>query len=133
MKKRIVALYGTNLIMSTIGASLQQKPEFLVVRIEGSLEDYLKKMGEARPEAILFDLAKAQAHFAIWLMHHYPEIMLVGVDLMSSKMVVLSVDASRLLTIEDLIQAIEKRPFFQSPQLLNGANQSVKGGKNETI
>jgi DNA-binding NarL/FixJ family response regulator len=114
MKKRIVALYGTNLIMSTLGASLQQKPEFRVVRIEGSLEDYLEKMGEATPEAILFDLATAQAHFAVWLMHHYPEIMLVGVDLMSNKMMVLSVDASRLLTIEDLIQAIAKRPFSKS-------------------
>jgi DNA-binding NarL/FixJ family response regulator len=114
MKKRIVALYGTNLIMSSIGASLQQKPEFRVVRIEGSLEDYLEKMGEARPEAILFDLATAQAHFAVWLMNHYPEIMLVGVDLVSNKMVVLSVDASRLLTIEDLIQAIEKRSFSKA-------------------
>lgn len=37
--------------------------------------------------------------------------MFIGVDLANNKMLVLSVDSSRLLTIEDLVQAIEKRPF----------------------
>ncbi|MBI5594114.1 MAG: response regulator transcription factor [Deltaproteobacteria bacterium] len=111
MKKRTVALYGRNLVLSTIGACLQQKQEFRVVQIEGSLEDYLNKMGTARPEVILFDLAMAKAHFAVSLMHHHPEIKLVGVDLTTHKMLVLSGESSRLLTIEDLVTVIEKRPF----------------------
>ena len=111
MKKRTVALYGRNLVLSTIGACLQQKPEFRVVRIKGPLSDYLKKMGAARPEVILFDLATAKAHFAVSLMHHHPEIKLVGVDLTRNKMLVLSGESSRLLTIEDLVTVIEKRSF----------------------
>ena len=131
MKKRTVALYGRNLVLSTIGACLQQKPEFRVVRIEGSLADFLKKMGAARSEVILFDLATEQAHFAVSLMHHHPEIKLVGVDLMCNKMLVLSGEPSRLLTIEDLVTVIEQKPFSKDFCLINGANQSKPMTKGE--
>ncbi|MFZ3044865.1 MAG: hypothetical protein WA151_03040 [Desulfatirhabdiaceae bacterium] len=59
----------------------------------------------------MFDLAIAQARFAVPLMHHYPEIMLVGFVLMSIKMLVQSGESSCLLTIEDQIAGIEKSHF----------------------
>jgi hypothetical protein len=131
MKKRTVALYGHNLVLSTIGACLQQKQKFRVVRIDGSLADYLNETGEAYPEVILFDLATAPEHFAVSLMQHHPEIKLVGVDLMCNKMLVLSGEPSRLSTIEDLEAAIEKMSFPKDFCLINGTKQSVKGGSNE--
>ena len=85
MKKRTVALYGHNLVLSTIGACLQQSRNFGVVRIDGSLADYMNETGAAYPEVILFDLATAPEHLAVSLMQHYPEIKLVGVDLMCNK------------------------------------------------
>lgn len=106
MKKRTVAIYSPNLVLSTIGACLQQKPEFRIVRIEGSIPDYLKKKGAARPEVILFDLMTVQSHFAVSLMHHHPEIKLIGVDLTGHKMLVFSGESSHLLTVEDLVTVI---------------------------
>lgn len=108
--KTLVALYGHDLVISTIGACLEQKPEFRVIRIEGALPDDLTRMDAPRPDVILFDLTSTQAHFGVSLMHRYPEIMLVGVDLTNHTMLVLSGASSRLSTIEDLVKTIGRQP-----------------------
>jgi hypothetical protein len=105
--KRTVALYGSNLVMSIIGASLREKPEFQVEQIQGSLPDIIDKLEAPPPDVILFDLAVAQPHFAIPLLRNHPTIMLIGVDLKSNKMLVLFGEQSRLLTADDLVQVIE--------------------------
>jgi hypothetical protein len=105
--KRTVALYGSNLVMSTIGASLQEKPEFEVQQIQGLLPDIIDKLEAPPPDVILFDLAAAQPHFAIPLLRNHPAIMLIGVDVKSNKMLVLFGEQSRLLTADDLVQVIE--------------------------
>ena len=107
MKTRTVGLYGSNLVMSTIGASLQEKPQFQVQQIQGLLPDIIDKLDAAPPDVILFDLAGGQPHFAIQLMQNHPKILLIGVDLMSHKMLVLSGEQSRLSTEHDLLQVIE--------------------------
>lgn len=107
MKKRTVALYGSNLVMSAIAARLQEKPEFQVSQIQGLLPDVIDKLEAAPPDVILFDLAVGQPHFAIPLLNNHPTLMLIGVDLTSHKMLVLSGQQSRLLTAEDLMKVIE--------------------------
>ena len=90
-----------------IGASLQEKPEFEVQKIDGFLPDIIGKLDAAPPDVILFDLAAAQPHFAIPLMHTHPTILVIGVNLANSKMLVLSGRESCLITAEDLVQAIQ--------------------------
>ena len=107
MKTRTVVLYGGNLVMSTIGASLEQKPEFRVQRIDGRLPGILDALEAALPDAVLFDLAAGQPDFAINLLRKHPTIMLIGVDLLDNKMLVLSGEQSRLLTADDLAQVME--------------------------
>ncbi len=105
--KRTVALYGSNLVMSTIGASLQERPEFDVQQIQGLLPDFIDKLAAPPPDVILFDLAAAQPHFAVPLLRSHPTIMLIGVDVKSNKMLVLLGEQSRLLTADDLVKVIE--------------------------
>ena len=65
---------------------------------------------------ILFDLAKDPPDFAIPLLRNHPQIMLIGADLESHRMLVLSAEQSRLLTTEDLMQVIdggERRRVFR--------------------
>ncbi|MEW6258484.1 MAG: hypothetical protein AB1547_01105 [Thermodesulfobacteriota bacterium] len=107
--KTLVALYGHDLVVSTIGACLEKRPEFRVIRVESALPDDLQRMEAQRPDVIVFDLRSTQAHFCVSLMHRYPEIMLIGVDLENHTMLVLSGEPFRLLTIEDLVEGIEKR------------------------
>jgi hypothetical protein len=108
MKPRTVVLYGSNLVMSTIGASLQQKSHILVSQMEGLLCDNLEKLNAAPPDVILFDLASGQPDFAIPLLRKHPTIVLIGVDLTSNRMLVLSGEQSRLLTADDLVKVVER-------------------------
>lgn len=104
---RKVSIYGSQLVMSIIGACLQEKPEFDVQRIDGLLPNIIDETDAASPDVILFDLTAAQNYFAISLMRTHPTVMLIGVDLASKKMLVLSGRQSRLMTGEDLVQAIQ--------------------------
>lgn len=105
---RKVGIYGSQLAMSIIGASLQEKPEFDVQRIDGLLPNIIDETDAAPPDVILFDLTAAQNHFAISLIRNHPTVMLIGVDLAGKKMLVLSGEEFDLLTVEDLVQAIQE-------------------------
>jgi DNA-binding NarL/FixJ family response regulator len=107
VKTRTVVLYGGNLVMSSVGAGLQDKLQFQVRQIEASAPDTIHKLEAAPPDVILFDLAKPQPDFAMPLLRNHPKIMLIGIDLEGNKMLVLSGEQSRLLTTEDLVQVIE--------------------------
>jgi len=104
---RKVGIYGSQLVMSIIGACLQEKPKFDVQRIDGLLPNIIDETDAAPPDVILFDLTAAQNHFAIFLIHNHPTVMLIGVDLANSEMLVLSGRESCLITAEDLVQAIQ--------------------------
>lgn len=104
---RKVGIYGSQLVMSAIGACLQEKPEFDVQRIKGLLPNIIDQSDAAPPDVILFDLATTQPDFAIPLIHTHPGILLIGVNLANNKMLVLSGKKSCLITAEDLVQAIQ--------------------------
>ncbi len=108
MRTRKVVLCGSNLVMSTIGASLKEKPEFQVEEIKGVFPDLLEKLESAPPDAILFDLAQGQHDFLISLLRNRPGTLLIGIDLASNKMLVLSGKQSRLLTAADLVQVMKR-------------------------
>jgi hypothetical protein len=107
MKKvTTVAVYGNNLVMSSLCASLQNRPEFEVRGITGLSSADIGTPDATLPDVILFDLAAGQPDFAIPLLQKNPTTLLIGVDLMSHKMLVLSGEQSRLLTADDLMQVI---------------------------
>ncbi|MHC1729070.1 MAG: hypothetical protein AB9866_24250 [Syntrophobacteraceae bacterium] len=104
---RKVGIYGSQLLMSAIGANLQENPEFEVQKIEGSIPDITSKPSTISPDVILFDLTATQPGFVIPLMHAHPATLLIGVDLANNKMLLLCGKESRLLTMEDLLQVIQ--------------------------
>ncbi len=106
--RRKIGIYGSQLVMSAIGASLREKPEFEVQKIEGFVPGLTGKPDAAPPDVILFDLAAAPPHFAIPLIHTHPTILVIGVDMANNKMLVLSSKESGLITPEDLVEAIQE-------------------------
>src|SRR5512138_2655757 len=109
MKTRAVALHGSSLVMSAIGATLRDNPRFQVQTLKGSLPELLDDLPP--PTAILFDLAASSPPtFAIPLLQKHPAIVLIGVDLTTSRMLVVSGEHSRLLTMDDLVQVIDASP-----------------------
>ncbi len=107
MKRRSVVLYGGDLVMSTVGASLRNQPKFQIQEIERLLPDTLRKLHASPPDVILFNIAATRPGFAITLLESHPKIMLIGVDITRNKMLVLSGEQSQFLTVDDLVHVIE--------------------------
>ena len=106
-KIRKVVLYGSDLVVSTVGESLRGRVGFQILQIDPLHTDALPRLDEARPDVVLFDLASTQADFTIAFLRKHPGLLLIGVDLRSNKMLVMSGEESRLLTTDDLVQMME--------------------------
>lgn len=107
-KTRRVVLYGSDLVVSTVGANLRGRVGLQILQIDPLLPDALQRLDAARPDVVLFDLAGAQPDFTITLLRKNPGLLLIGVDLGSDKMLVMSSEESRLLTTEDLVHLVER-------------------------
>jgi len=108
---RKVGICGSRLVISAIGASLRQNPMVDVQTIEDSLPGIIEGPDAALPDVILFDIAATPPQFAIRLISTHPFITLIGVDLAKNEMLVLYGKQRRLLTAEDLMQAIHAGPL----------------------
>ena len=108
MKK--VVLYGKSLLISSIGASLEDCPDLEVLPINPCGSDVQQQIGEIQPYAVIFDLAATQPDFSIALWKEHPELLLIGVDLMTGRAQVLSSQPARVLTTADLIRLLRYNP-----------------------
>ena len=104
---RTVVLYGSDLVVSTVCENPRGREGFQIFQIDTLLPDALQRLDAARPEVVLFDLAGAHPDFTITALRKNPSLLLIGVDLGSDKMLVMSGEESRLLTAEDLVQMME--------------------------
>ena len=106
-KIRTVVLYGSDLVVSTVGENLRGREGFQILQIDPLLPDALQRVDAARPDVVLFDLASTQPDFTVAALRKHPGLLLIGVDLKTDKMLVMSGEESQLLTTEDLVQTIE--------------------------
>ncbi len=106
-KTRKVVLYGSDLVVSTVGANLRGRVGFQILQIDPLLPDALQRLDAARPDVVLFDLASTQADFAVAVLRKHPGLLLIGVDLKIDKMLVMSGEESQLTTTDDLVQMMQ--------------------------
>jgi hypothetical protein len=104
---RRVVLYGSDLVVSTVGANLQERVGFQILQIDPLLPDALQRLDTVRPDVVLFDLAGTQPDFTVAVLRKHPGLLLIGVDLKTDKMLVMSGEESRLMTTDDLVHTIE--------------------------
>ncbi len=77
MNKRRIVLYGTSIIVSTVGASLQRSPQYEVVTLSPAQQSKLETMA---PDVVLFDLEGARPEAAFKLLENHPGLMLLGIS-----------------------------------------------------
>jgi hypothetical protein len=105
-KSRKVVLYGSDLVVSSIGTHLQDRKRFQLVQIDLPLPDALHLIKAACPDLVLFDLTLVQSDFSTTVLRQNPGLLLIGIDLKNDKMLILSGEESRLLTTNDLFYVI---------------------------
>ena len=103
-----VVLIGNSLLMSSIGASLQDCAGLQVLTVDAQVYDAAHRLGALQPDVVLFDLGAAQRDFAMTLWKAQPDLLLIGVDLATNQALVLSGHRTRAYTTEDLLQVIQR-------------------------
>ena len=102
MAIRTVAVNGNSLALSSIVATLQGRAGLRVVPVQ--------HLGGSHPDAILFDLAASQFEFDVAWWKAQPNVLLIGVDLASNQMFVLSGQHPHLLTFDNLEKTLQVLP-----------------------
>ncbi len=109
-KHHRVCLYGKSILLSTVGASLQRFPDIEIITLSPPLPDTLDLVALA-PDVIIFDIQSSHPDPVFPLLTTLPNLMLIGIDPDSDHITSWSGQQLRVLSTQDLIQAIrEKTP-----------------------
>jgi hypothetical protein len=92
--------------MAGLAASLQANPDVDVLRIPANTAALSESLDKLAPAVVAFDLGELPGDLAISLLRDRPELILVGVDPSSDKMLVLSGRQEQPVSAAELLQAI---------------------------
>ena len=95
-KQRKVVLYGSSLALLGIEASLKASSGLEVLRLDGRTTNALEYLEPLCADVIAFDLTAGQPEFAVPLLQKNPHLMLIGLDMASDKVLVLSSEHCKL-------------------------------------
>jgi hypothetical protein len=96
--------------MAGLAASLQANPDVVVSRIPANTAALTQSLDELAPAAVAFDLGEMPGDLAISLLRDRPELMLIGVDPSSDRMLLLSGRQEQPVSAAELLQAITGGP-----------------------
>jgi len=101
-----VVLYGNSLVVSSIGASLQDYPDLQVLPLDPTLPKADQRLYALEPDIVIIDMAATQPDSLIELWKARPRLLLIGVDVTTDQALVLSSQPAQLVTTSDLWQVI---------------------------
>ncbi len=101
-----VALYGNSLVLASIGARIARRTGLQPATIDAALPGALEKLSALEPDVVLLDLGTTHSDPVMALWKARPELLLIGVDLGTDRMLVLTGQPARALTAEDLIETL---------------------------
>jgi len=96
--------------MAGLAASLQANPDVAVLRIPANTAALREGPKELAPALVALDLGEMPGDIAFSLLQDRPELILVGVDPASDKMLVLSGREEQPVSAAELLQAITRGP-----------------------
>jgi hypothetical protein len=101
-----VAVCGGSLHMAALAASLRAHPDVEVTRIPANEVALSQRLDELAPTVVAFDLDELPGDLAISLLRDRPELVLIGADPSSDRMLLLSGRQERPVSAAELLQAI---------------------------
>ena len=107
-EQRIVALYGSSLLMDIVESSLGKNPELGVVRVSGSIGDVVERLKALDPAMIVVDSSEPDAQFVLSFFKDRAGVPLLCLDSDSNRAMVLSCQHYTSLTttaLSDLVQS----------------------------
>jgi chemotaxis response regulator CheB len=106
-KRPLVLILGDSLLMEGIAASLTGCPQLSLICIDYSEFEIWQKADSLNPDVILFEMETPHSPFILSLLEERPGILLLGLDLSSSRVIVLNSRQHYSETMHDLWQIVE--------------------------
>jgi hypothetical protein len=103
-----VALLGTTVGLASIGAALAAVPELELFPVRVVRENVTAWVDSFAPDVVVFDLAAGLPEHILRYLVARPGLPLIGFDLETRKMLLLSGELATLSTSDDLVQAVKK-------------------------
>ncbi len=103
---RRIALLGTSIAIDSVAAALAAVPGLELLRFECPPVDYLNNVPVLAPDAVIFDMAMDLPDRPVLELLTHLDLKLVGFDLATQQMYLLSGEAARLATVDDLLQVL---------------------------
>ncbi len=100
----IIVLFGGSLLMDAVAAGLSNTQEFGVIRIYTPITDE-ERLRSLNPDLMIFDL-DTPPEFIFRFLRDQPGVPLLGLDMTSHKVIVISSQQHTPLTVDDLAQMI---------------------------
>ena len=113
-KRRRVVVYGNSLNMAGIVATLKTDTTLEVLCVKPDSANAWQSLDESGIAAIVFDLSDPPVCVDVTLLCDRPGLALIGVDLSSGKMLVLSSRPEQALSMADLVSVIHQKEFPSS-------------------
>ena len=108
-KKRRVVLYGKSLLLGTVGASLQGYSDLALLPLALPLPAP-REIAALAPDVVILDVAATPPETALGLLQACPCLRVIGIDPNSDQMLLWSGEHTRVLSMQDLVQAIHALP-----------------------
>jgi hypothetical protein len=103
---RRVLLYGNSLVVSTVGASLQDCGDLELVRVDPGSADTAARLRALAPTAVIFDRVTTRPDLVLALLGQLPQALLIGVNPSSDHVLVLSSRREWAVAPADLLHVI---------------------------
>ncbi len=104
---RRVLLCGKSLLISGLQASLVAVRGFDLQIVDAIPENIRERIEQWQPDVMILESRMFQSTFALTLLHDFPQLKLIGLDIESNRLLVFSGQASQGPTPQQLLQLIE--------------------------
>jgi hypothetical protein len=106
---RVLALCGESVLIEGLEASLRDREGVEIVLLDTSRPGEVQVLDKLRPDIIVFDLTPHQLSFVFTFLRTHIDVVLIGLDIDSDRVLFLSGEWRMLPTVADLMQVIEAR------------------------
>ena len=113
-KRRQVAVHGSSLSMALIVATLKTDATLEVFCVNLDAPNAWQSLDENEFTVILFDLSDPPRRLDVTTLRNRPGLLLIGLDLSSDEMLVLSSHYCQALSMADLTSLIHQEEFPSS-------------------
>jgi hypothetical protein len=104
---RRVLLCGHSLFISSVQACLEAEPGLVLQQVDPQPERIRGQILAWKPDVLILETGLLQSAFSISLMHDFPQMKLIGLDIEDNRLVVFTGQATCEPTSRDLLQVIE--------------------------